>query len=216
MNENPMRRRFLRNGAVLAAIPCGLSWLDAFGQTSTADQIHDLRGDVRLNGRAYERGTPIRVGDTVSTGSNGWIVFTMGRDALFLRSRSELRLEGDARSFVVDALRLLTGALGAVFETGRRRTVFAPTVTAGIRGTGLYTETRGTGTSFCTCYGTVELEAGASRELIVSTRHSSPRWVPAVPSATTPFEPAQLETHTDAEMDMLEKCVGRRVPWATR
>ena len=26
--------------------------------------------------------------------------------------------------------------------------------------------------------------------------------------------PAAMETHTDAEMDMLEKCVGRRAPWA--
>ena len=136
-----------------------------------------------------------------------------------LRERGELRLEPNAvESRLVVGLRLLTGALGAVF--GKRASgsakIFAPTVTAGIRGTGVYLETRGEGTYFCTCYGTVDLEASANnrdRETMTATRHNNPRLILGQPKDGQLFAPAAFETHTDAEMDMLEKCVNRRAPW---
>ncbi len=218
MRDFLLRREFLRRVGSVAGACClgAAAWRDVLAQSSAADQVHDLRGDVRLNGRPYARGTAIRTGDTIATGSDGYIVFTMERDAFLLRSRSELQLEGAVRTSVVSALRLVTGALGAAFGKAGRRTVHGPTVTAGIRGTGIYAETRGLGTYFCTCYGTVELESlgpAPSRLLIESTRHSSPQMVMAPSTSADIYAPAQFETHTDAEMDMLEKCVGRRAPW---
>ena len=87
-------------------------------------------------------------------------------------------------------------------------------MTAGIRGTGVYMETRGDGTYFCTCWGTVDLAAAEDpndRERVESKGHI-PRLIAAKPRDGSRFTPAPFETHTDEEMDILEKCVGRRSP----
>ncbi len=208
------RRSFLTGSAATLA---GL-WLPLSGEAQESS-IHDLRGDVLVNGRRIDKAAVIRAGDTVATTSNGYVVFVVGADAFMLRERSELRLESNPLSgALISGLRLLTGALGAVF--GKRKAgkvnIVAATVTAGIRGTGVYMETRGEGTYFCSCYGTVDLQANANandRETIEATRHNNPRLVLAQPKDGQLFLPAAFQTHTDAEMDMLEKCVGRRAPW---
>jgi len=187
-----------------------------------AEGIHELRGDVRVNGQRIDRSAVIRGGDHIVTTASGYIVFAIGQDAFLLRERSELRLEAGPGETFISGLRLLTGALGAVFgkrAVGSGARIVGPTVTAGIRGTGIYMETRGEGTYFCTCYGEVALNAHANerdRETVTTTRHNNPRLVLAQPRDGQLFLPASLETHTDAEMDMLEKCVNRRAPWITR
>jgi hypothetical protein len=47
----------------------------------------------------------------------------------------------------------------------------------------------------------------------VAKRHDSPRLILNQARDGKLFAPATFETHTDAEMDMLEKCVERRAPW---
>ena len=205
------RREFVR---ALGAAPA-LALLGpraAHGQAP--GQVRDVRGDVRINGTAATRASAIRAGDTVVTGRDGYFVFVVGQDAFMLRGGSELRLERGTSGALVEALRLVTGAVGAVFARGRALMIHAPTVTAGIRGTGVYLEARIAGTYFCTCYGAVTLAAAddpAQRELIVSGRHTA-RAVspPGAPGGR--FAPAPFEGHTDAEMDMLERAVGRRSP----
>ncbi|HLB15090.1 MAG TPA: iron dicitrate transport regulator FecR [Burkholderiales bacterium] len=208
------RRAFVRAlgaGPVLAL----LGPLPARGQGS--DQIRDLKGDVRVNGRPADRKSVIRPGDTIATGSDGYVVFVLGQDAFMLRGRSELKLEGGASSVLVDALRLVTGALGAVFARGRSRTIYAPTATAGIRGTGVYLEARSEGTYFCTCYGAVSLAAAddaQAREFTLAGRHTA-RIVSPRGAGAPRLTPAPFEGHTDAEMDALERAVGRRSPLIT-
>lgn len=200
--------RALGAGPVLAL----LAPLAVRGQP--ADPVRDLRGDVRVNGRPADRKSVIRPGDTVTTGSDGYVVFAVGQDAFMLRGRSELRLEGGASSVLVDALRLVTGALGAVFARGRPLTIYAPTATAGIRGTGVYLEARSEGTYFCTCYGAVSLAAAddpQTREFTLAGRHTA-RVVRPRGAGAQRFTPAPFEGHTDAEMDALERAVGRRSP----
>lgn len=201
------RRHFIR---VAAAGASGLLVpLDAFG----ADQVHDLRGRVLINNRPATTKSDVLPGDRIVTGSDGHFVFVMaGQDAVMVRSRSELVIEryDDNNGF----LRLVTGALGAVFSRGRKRQIVAANVTAGIRGTGVYLETRGDGTYFCTCWGSVDLASAddpGDRELITSTNHT-PRLVSFQPREGTRFRPAPFETHTDEEMDILMKCVGLRSP----
>lgn len=212
------RRRFLGLGAAAAA---GLL-AAPFAAAQRRDSIHDLRGTVRVNGQAIDRAAVIRPGDTVLTTSDGYVVFTIGDDAFMLRERSELRIESAAGDAFVGALRLVTGALGAAFGRRSRGTVriVAPTVTAGIRGTACYLETRGEGTYFCTCHGRIELDAAATAgttPMMVSTRrHDSPYMVLAQPREGTVYQPASFETHTDDEIDMLERCVDRRAPWVAR
>lgn len=200
------RRHFLR--AAAAGTSGLLLPLSAFG---APDQVHDLRGKVTINGRPATWKSDVLPGDRIVTGSDGHFVFVLGQDAMMLRSRGELVIE---RQEEQGFLRLVTGALGAVFGRGRRRQVVAANVTAGIRGTGVYLETRGDGTYFCTCWGAVDLAATddpRDRELIESKGHV-PRLVALQPRDGTRFRPAPFETHTDEEMDILEKCVGRRSP----
>lgn len=200
------RRHFLRAAAAGAAgvlLP-----LDAF---AAPDQVHDLRGHVSINGRSATMKSEIAPGDRIVTGSDGHFVFVIGQDAFMVRSRSELVIE---RYEEQGLLRLVTGALGAVFARGRPRRILAGTATAGIRGTGVYLETRGDGTYFCTCWGAVELNATDDPrdfELVQSTKHE-PRLIAMQPRGGTHFRPAPFETHTDEEMDILQKCVGRRSP----
>jgi hypothetical protein len=201
------RRHFLRLAAAGAGglvIP-----LESF---AAADQVHELRGKVLINSRPATTKSDILPGDRIATGNDGHFVFVMGQDAFMLRSRSELHIEKYEES--QGLLRLVTGALGAVFGRGRPRQVHAANVTAGIRGTGVYMETRGDGTYFCTCWGTVDLaaaDAPQEREVVESKGHV-PRLVMPAPKDGVRFRPAPFETHTDEEMDILEKCVGRRSP----
>jgi hypothetical protein len=200
------RRHFLR--AAAAGTTGLLLPLDSFG----ADQVHDLRGQVSINGRPATTRSEVRAGDKIVTGSDGHFVFIMGaQDAIMVRSRSELVIE---RYEDQGLLRLVTGALGAVFGRGRQRQILAGNVTAGIRGTGVYLETRGDGTYFCTCWGSVDLasaEDPRDRELITSSNHV-PRLVAQQVKDGTRFRSAPFETHTDQEMDILMKCVGLRSP----
>ena len=215
LGAHPGRRGFLTGSA--AALAGFLLPLPGEAQESS---IHDLRGEVLVNGKPIDKRAVIRAGDTVATTSSGYVVFVVGQDAFMLRERGEVRLEPNAsENRLITGLRLVTGALGAVFGKRQRGKVniVATTVTAGIRGTGVYLETRGEGTYFCSCYGSVDLQANANasdRESIEATRHNNPRMILAQPKDGQLFLPASFQTHTDAEMDMLEKCVGRRAPWA--
>jgi hypothetical protein len=210
-HRRPGRRTLIRAlgaGSALAALaPLAL-------RAQAADRIRELRGEVRINGRAANAQSAIRPGDVVTTAGNGYVVFAVGDDAFMLRSGSELRLQGAASSAFVDALRLVSGALGAAFARGRPRTIYAPTATAGIRGTGVYLEVRGAGTYFCTCYGAVSLAAAddpEAREFTLTSRHTA-RLVAPRGAAGPRLAPAPFESHTDAEMDALERAVGRRSP----
>lgn len=209
------RRRFLGALAAVGTASLLLSH-DAFSQDSPISEIHELRGTVRVNGAVANKRTLIKPGDRVETGIDGYIVFAIGRDAFFMRNRSELLVTATRpEDRFISAIRLVTGALGAVFETGRPRSIRVANVTAGIRGTGIYLETRGDGVYFCTCFGKVELGVDGApneREFVESSRHM-PRLITRDATEGARFLPAKFETHTDGEMEMLERCVGRKAPW---
>jgi len=202
------RRRFLRAAAAAGATGLLLP-AESFG---APEQVHDLRGKVTINGRDATYQSQIAPGDRVVSGNDGYIVFAMGKDAYMLRSRSEFVIE--RREGGAGFLNLLTGALGAVFGRGGRREIRAKNVTAGIRGTGVYLETRAGSTYFCTCWGEVDLASSLDpkdRQRVASSRHVA-RVVSANAKDGTRFSDASFEGHTDEEMDILQKCVGRRSP----
>ncbi len=225
------RRSLMLASAASVAMPFGtvgaqtssapLAPLVAPPITSAFDGIHYLRGLVRVNGeRITSEKAVIRPGDTLTTGSDGQIWLAIGADAIFLRQRTELVIQPNAvRSSVIGALRLVTGAVGAVFgkRSSEQVRILTATATIGIRGTGTYMETRGEGLYFCTCHGQVELTSvrtGASA-IVAATQHA-PRLCPNEPVDGQWIMDAPFETHTDDEMDGLEKCVGRRAPWVRR
>lgn len=195
------RRRFIRDGALLAAgallpLPAAAQWAE----------IHELSGDVRLDGRRIASNAAIQAGQTLATGAEGRIWFTLAGDAYFLRPGSELRLQGfPGRDKLVEVLRLITGALGATFARGPRRSVVTGTVTVGIRGTGVYVETGAAETYACTCFGTTDVNG-----LAVSATNHAAR---LLRRGETQLQEAPLERHTSEEIGRLESLAGRPYPF---
>jgi hypothetical protein len=197
------RRQFV------AALGSTLLPLPASAQ-SRAGVIRELSGDVTLNGFAATRQSVLQAGQTIATGPDGQVRFTVGNDAFFLRPESRMRLDAarPAEAFI-DFLRLLTGALGATFERGMRRAIVTPTSTIGIRGTGVYLEAAPDWTYACTCFGTTEVSSSMNEKFEVSARHHEARLIrPGVPIVR-----AAMERHTDEEMAALEALVGRANPF---
>lgn len=202
------RRSFLRSAAGMAA-----GALLPLGAGAQVAAVRELSGNALVNGRAVTPSTVIRAGDTVYTTRGASLWFTVGSDAFFLRGETELRLEparvGEA---AINALRLLTGALGAGFARGARRSVIAPTATIGIRGTGVYVEARRDETYACTCFGSTELMTREDRmmeRVPVTTVNHLARLIPRQGNHVE----ALFERHTSEEMTRLERYAGRPDPF---
>jgi hypothetical protein len=211
----PGRRTWLR-GATAATIAAGMLHLRAALAAGTLPPgVAQVKGDVRINGKPAERGQRVAPGDVIVTGRNGELVFVAERDAFLVRANSRIEFGSAAARGAVTVLRVLTGALLSVFESGARREIRTTTATIGIRGTGIYVETEAQRTYACTCYGEAVLtpvDDPAAAETVRTRRHDQPRYIygkgmPQMMAA------APVVNHTDAELQMLEALVGRKVPF---
>ena len=215
-----MSKSCLRHGSAIASRRDFLLQSAAFGTAlllpamAHAGRIPDLAGEVIVNGRLANKTTEVFAGDVVKTGPDGRVVVVMGRDAFLIRANSEIELLGESRKAVLSGLRMLTGALLAVFGKGPPRVLRTSTVTAGIRGTGIYMEASAAQTYFCTCYGSVEIEDRQRRaKSIVLASYHNAKIIRAVPAGDAVIESAQQVNHSDDELAMLEQRVGRKPPF---
>ncbi len=156
------RRGFLQAAAAWTA-------MGGFGaaQAQRRSNIVELRGDALLNGQRMDPQHTIQTGDSVETGPGSHLVFVIGNTAFQVRQNSRLTVERGATLNAVSVLRLLTGAVASVWGRGTSRQIVTPTLTAGIRGTGVYTEVfpqQNFRSYFCNCYGEVELGAGTGQD----------------------------------------------------
>lgn len=199
------RRHFLQWSAAL-----GVAFL--LPRPVRAAQVRTLEGKVTVNGKPVKVTTPIRPGDVVVTGPKAKLVFVVGEDAFLLRQNSRLSLDKAAGSSLVTGLRVLTGALLAVFGQGPRRLVTS-TATIGIRGTGVYLQVTRTQTYLCACYGDLEVRdaKGKERRRLISGYHT-PTMIYARLHAGKMMADAEVKDHTDQELIMLESLVGRVSP----
>ena len=206
--EDYQRRRLL--AATLAA--GGLMLLPVPGW---AGDIRELAGDVSINGRKVTKRSAVQPGDTVVTGAASRIAFVVGNDAYLLKENARLELEGGRGDRVARALRLLTGGLLAVFGKSQTpRSLYTNTVTAGIRGTGIYMEAESKRTYFCTCYGAVEFEVAGSREKkLVMASHHKGGWINSTAENGTHFGGPVMVGHGDNDLVALESLVGRKPPF---
>lgn len=204
------RREFLVRTTALGA---GLM-LPAMAQ---AGRLHQITGNVSVNGVPATGATDVRALDIVSTGAGASVILVMGKDAMLIRADSEVEILGRPKAAVLTGLRMLTGALLGVFGKGGGRQLLTSTATIGIRGTGIYMEASAEQTYFCTCYGEVSIEDQhrGEKRLVLSGYHS-PNIIYAEKKDGAMMQKAQFINHTDRELIMLEKLVGRKPAFGGR
>ena len=204
------RRAFLRAAAAWSALG-GL----AAAQAQQRGNIVELGGDVLLNGERLGAQRTIQSGDNVQTGPGAHLVFVIGDCAFQVRQNSTLAVDRGATLNTVSVLRILTGAVVSVWGRGTTRRIITPTLTAGIRGTGAYTEVfpqQGYRSYFCNCYGTVDLRA-EDDHVVSRSQHHQAFWGEAQPTNGRFLTPAPMINHTDEELEVLARLVNQRTAW---
>lgn len=204
------RRSFLQAAAAWTALG-GF----AAAQAQQRSNIVELRGDALLNGQPLRQQQTVQTGDRVETGPGGHLIFVVGNSAYHLRQNTSILVERGDTLNTVSVLRMLTGAVVSVWGRGSHRQIVTPTLTAGIRGTGVYTEVRpeeNLRSYFCNCYGTVQLSAGRDSALSRAEYHQS-FWAEPEPRQGRRLTPARAINHTDEELEFLAALVGQRTAW---
>lgn len=190
------------------------SWPAVQAQDAPTSRVVAVQGEVLRNGARLAAQERFAAGDRIETGPGATAVFTVGDSAFLVRENTRLALEGDS-PVAVRLLRLLSGAVASVWSRGTDRQVITPTLTAGIRGTGVYAEVfpgQDFRSYFCNCYGTVDLAAGGERLVSTSSYHQS-YWAEAQPQGGRTLRPAAAINHTDEEMEYLASLVQQRTAW---
>ena len=177
--------------------------------------VVQLVGDALLNGSRLLPGQTIQTGDQIQTGPGSSLAFVLGNASFLVRQNSMLTVERGTTLSAVSLLRIVTGAVASVWNKGASRTIVTPTLTAGIRGTGVYTKVLlqpHSRTYFCNCYGTVDLNSGGSKALSQSDYHQS-FWAEATPKDGSRITPAGYLNHTDEEQEFLASLINQRTYW---
>ncbi len=204
------RRSFLQAAAAWTA----MGGFDA-AQAQARSNVVELVGDATVNGSRLVAGQSVQTGDQIATGPGSSLIFAVGNSAFHVRQNSVMTVERGNTLATVSLLRLVTGAVISVWGKGTNRSIVTPTLTAGIRGTGVYTEifeNQGGRSYFCNCYGTVEMAAGGDKTTSQSSYHQS-FWGEVEPRDGRMLTPAKAINHTDEELEYLAKLVNQQTAW---
>lgn len=177
--------------------------------------IVQLTGDATLNGARLNPEQPIQTGDEIQTGPGANLVFVIGNASFQVRQNSRLAVERGNTLNAVSLLRLLTGAVASVWGKGVDRSIVMPTLTAGIRGTGVYAEIfadQGDRNYFCNCYGTVDMNAGNEKQISQADYHQA-FWADASARDGKFLSPARALNHSDEELEFLAGLINQRTSW---
>lgn len=202
---NISRRKFLIAAAVFplaAIIP-----IQASAESSV---VHELQGIVTVNKKALTLTSIIRSGDEIMVSPDGKLVFSIGEDAFLVRGGSTLQVYAEEGGMLVNALRLITGAMLGVY--GKRKTttrIYTATATIGIRGTAVYASVMPDRLYTCTCYGHTDLIVGLEKADVIATHHNA-HVVTTSKSGNSQMKAFEVLDHNDDELRMLEALVGRK------
>ncbi len=214
--KHPLGRRDFIGGLVASGLSLGLmDKLLAMSKLPPGQSIYSLRGKVYVDGVMATIHTPITAMSTIRTGPSSEIVFAVDGDAFTVRENSQLKLKGKT-SKTVELLRVLTGAVLAVYARGPKKLIHTSTATIGIRGTATYIESEPNRSYICTCYGEAILTGladGSVSETVRTRHHESPRYIENLPGGGSRIVEAPVINHTDAELSLLESLVGRIPPF---
>ncbi len=194
------------------------AWVATGGWTAAHAQqrsnIVEMVGDTLLNGGRLAPGQTVQTGDVLETGPDSRIVFVIGNSSFHVRQNSRLAVERGDTLNAVSLLRLLTGAVISVWGKGSARRIVTPTLTAGIRGTGVYTEIfakQNNRSYFCNCYGTVDLATQSDKRTSTTEYHEAV-WADQRDGAVV-LSSARAINHTDEELEFLARLVDQRTAW---
>ena len=201
------------------ALKAAAAWMAMGGLPAAMAQersnIVELYGDALLNGSRLQPGQTIQTGDRLQTGPGSGIVFALGNASFRVRQNTLMSVERGSNLLAVSLLRLITGGVVSVWNKGGSRSIITPTLTAGIRGTGVYTEVlpqQDNRSYFCNCYGTVELTTSNNQEVSQSEYHQS-FWADADPQGGSTLRAAKFLNHTDEELEFLAGLMNQRTAW---
>jgi len=159
-------------------------------------------GDVLVNSKPLTSSTKINLDDTIETKNGANIRFNIGADAFMAKENSRFKIEKSGSAKTLD---VITGGVLAVFK-GKNHKVKTPNLTAGMRGTGIYTEVRDGKSYFCTCYGATDVShAHSYAHKNLEATHHNMIWV----TDKMITNAKDMLGHTDEELRILESMVGR-------
>lgn len=206
---------FQRRGFLQAAA----AWTATGGFTAAHAQqrsnVVQLLGDVQVNGQRLSSQQTVQTGDDIQTGPGSSLIFVIGNASFLVRQNSRLTVERGRSLTAVSLLRLVTGAVASVWGKGYDRSIVTPTLTAGIRGTGVYTEVfpeQNSRSYFCNCYGVVNMDAGGDAAVSRADYHQA-FWGEVEPRNGRMLTPARAINHTDEELEFLAQLVNQRTAW---
>ncbi len=213
MNDD--RRELLRwiaSGALGAAGVSGyVGAALAKGDLGTMQGVNRLEGTVTVGGQSARVGTPVSLGDRVTTGPNSNAVIVIRDDAFLLRPQTSLEVKG--RDGILSDLLISSGKVLSVFSK-KPVAIKAANASIGIRGTGAYIEVDPGSVYFCLCYGEALVEGpGTTESKLVKTTHHEQPLLMRDEAGILRIEPGPFRNHTDAELIMLEALVGREPPF---
>lgn len=201
------------------ALKAAAAWVAMGGLPAAMAQersnVVQKTGDALLNGLTLLPGQSIQTGDQITTGPGANLMFVIGNAAFQVRQNSSLSVERGNSLNAVSLLRLLSGAVVSVWGKGRSRSIILPTLTAGIRGTGVYSEVfadQDNRSYFCNCYGTVDIESDGEKRVSTADYHQA-FWGEVEPKAGRKLTPANAINHTDEELEFLAKLIEQRTNW---
>ncbi len=204
------RRSFLQAAATWTALGGA-----AAAQAQARSNIVELQGDVDINGTRLRPDHTVQSGDRITTGPGSTVIFVLGQSAFHVRQNSSLTLERGPSLNAVSLLRLLSGAVISVWGKGSARKIVTPTLTVGIRGTGVYTEVfpkENGRTYFCNCYGTVDL-VSASDQITSQSEYHQAFWSNVPNSEGVSLTVARMMNHSDTELEFLARLAHQRTAW---
>jgi hypothetical protein len=204
------RRSFLKAAAAWTALGGA-----TLAHAQSRSNIVELRGDATLNGQRLTPEHTVQTGDSIATGPGSTLIFVLGNSAFHVRQNTRMTVERGTSLFAVSVLRMITGAVVSVWGKGNLRQIITPTLTAGIRGTGVYSEIfseQNDRSYLCNCYGEVAVQAGGDRVLSRSSYHQS-FWGEVSPKGGRMLTPAKAINHTDEELEFLARLTGQQTAW---
>lgn len=221
--DDPRRRLLVKllAAGVFSSLPLSRALADILGEKPQKlppeRSIYRLSGQVSVDGKAATLQTRINKNSTIETGKRSEVIFASGASSFILRESSRMTLgQHSDNNTVVNALRLFSGKVLAVFAPKSPQRIETVTATIGIRGTGVYAETDPEQTYFCTCYGVTDINANANpneKKTVTAQHHDEPVYILANPKGGKSIRKAPFINHTDQELMLIETLVGREPPF---